>query len=74
MALTTIFLIRSYKKKRHAQRRSRIGSQFMPAEEEFGNHEKYELKDAKSDENIVFCEEVGIRGKTMEGKSNEAFD
>lgn len=55
-------------------RRKRRGSGVMPSEEAFPDREKYELKNAKSMDNIVYFEEVGLWGKPMKGEKNEAFN
>ena len=71
LALASICLIRWYKKKK-TKRPTRVGSVVMPADESFGNPEKYELTD-KTKEKIVFCEEDAFWAKPAEGKSNEGF-
>ena len=72
VAFAGICLIRSCQRKHLVHRKMR-GSGVMPAEEAFPNPEKYELKSTKAEENIVYCEEVGVWGKGIEGKTNEAF-
>ena len=72
VALAGIRLIRSCQKRRSV-RQKRCGSEVMPAEEAFSNREKYQLKSTKWKENIVCCDELGIWGKAIEGKTNETF-
>lgn len=55
-------------------RREGCGSGVMPSEEAFPDPEKYELKNAKSMDNIVYFEEVGLWAKAMKGETNEALN
>jgi len=74
LALVSICLIR-FCKRNKLVRRNRRHSDVMPSEEAFPDREKYELKNAKSAENIIYFEEVGVSSKlSMEGESNEAFN
>jgi len=74
LALASICLIR-FCKRNKLVRRNRSESNVMPPEEAFPNREKYEMKNAKSAENILYFEEGGVWSKTsMEGESNEAFN
>ena len=74
LALATVCLVR-VKKKRELLSRKRRCSGVMPSEEAFPSPEKYEMKNTKSMENIIYFEEVGVWAtKTNDGKSNEAFD
>ena len=73
LALVSICLVRFNKKKKRGFRKRRC-SGVMPSEEAFPNQEKYELKNTKSMENIIYFEEVGAWATTDKGKSNEAFD
>ena len=54
--------------------RNRRHSGIMPSEEAFPNREKYELKNAKSAEKVIYFEQVGVWSKSMKGESNEAFE
>lgn len=72
LALAAMCLVRLNKKK--PMRQKRRGSGVMPYEEAFPNPEKYELKNTKSMENIIYFEEESVWAKIDEGKSNEAFD
>ena len=71
LALASICLVRPFKKKK--VKRPRSDPENMSADEALGNREKYELSD-KSEEKIVFCEEVDFRPKPKEGRSNEGFN
>ena len=74
LALVSICLIRFCKRDKLV-RRNRRHPDVMPSEEAFPDREKYELKNAKYAENIIYFEEVGVWSKTsMEGESNEAFN
>ena len=74
VSLAGICLVRSRQKKNSVRRERRgLGDTCMPVEEAFPNPEKYQLKLSKSEDNIVYFEEVDIRLKAIEGKANESF-
>jgi len=74
VALFSICIIRFCKKNKQVHR-NRRHSGVIPPEEAFPDREKYEMKNAKSVENIIYFEEVGVWSKPpMEGESNEAFN
>ena len=71
VALITILLVRHCQKKKLLEKRHH--SNAMPSDEAFPNRRKYELERAKSEENILYLEEMGPRAKPTEGKANEAY-
>jgi len=73
LALASICLIRFCKRNKMGGR-NRRHSGIMPSEEAFPNREKYELKNAKSAEKVIYFEQVGVWSKSMKGESNEAFE
>ena len=46
----------------------------MPSDEAFPDRHKYEVEKGKSEENILYLEEMGLWAKPIEGKENEAYD
>ena len=46
----------------------------MPSDEAFPDRRRYEVERAKSEENILYLEEMGLWAKPIEGKENEASD
>ena len=46
----------------------------MPSDEAFPDRHKYEVGNGKSEENILYLEEMGVWAKPIEGKANEAYD
>ena len=72
VALTTILLVRHCKKKTLLEKRHH--SNIMPSDEAFPDHRKYEVERAKSEENTLYLEEMGLWAKPIEGKANEAYD
>ena len=71
MALMTILLVRHCQKRKLLEKRHHANA--IPSDEAFPNRRKYELERPKSEENILYLEEMGPRAKPTEGKENEAY-
>ena len=72
VALITILLVRHCQKKKLLEKGHH--SSIMPFDEAFPDRRKYEVERAKSEENILYLEEMGLWAKPIEGKENEAYD
>ena len=72
MALITVLLVRHCQKKKLLEKRRH--SNVMPSDEAFPDRHKYEVGNGKSEENILYLEEMGVWAKPIEGKANEAYD
>ena len=72
VSLITILLVRHCQKKKLLEKRHH--SNIVPSDEAFPDRRRYELERAKSEENILYLEEMGLWAKPIEGKANEAYD
>ena len=72
VALITILLVRHCQKKKLLEKRHH--SNIAPSDEAFPDRRKCEVERAKSEENILYLEEMGLWAKPIKGKANEAYD
>ena len=72
VVLITILLVRHCQKKKLLEKRHH--SNIVPSDEAFPDRRKCEVERAKSEENILYLEEMGLWAKPIEGKANEAYD
>ena len=72
VAVITILLVRQCQKKKLLEKRHH--SNIVPSDEAFPDRRKCEVERAKSEENILYLEKMGLWAKPIEGKANKAYD